>query len=71
MRTLNRDCNPTLFRAVQRLNWLYGKGELTTIVHVTGDDYKAVTQKQYGTFEFSVRFDGVTVRALRHQARLR
>lgn len=59
-----------IFKTVQRLNWLYGKGDLLTVRHVGGNAYMATAQKQYGTFVFSVRFDGVTVRALGHQSKL-
>lgn len=59
-----------IFQTVQRLNWLYGKGDLVSVVRVSQSCYMATAKKQYGTFIFSFSFNGTTVKALQHQSKL-
>lgn len=58
-----------LFGAIQRLNWLYGRGDvIERDMRFFADGRIECTAKcQYGTAKFTARFNGRTVYARKHQ----
>lgn len=58
-----------LFTAIQRLNWLYGRGELIDREMKCFADgrVECTSRLQYGTSKFTARFNGRTVYARNHQ----
>jgi len=66
---MNAMLRTALFETVQRLNWLYGKGDLQAIDVVKGKATAKCTSCAPHTFAF--RFDGKTIKALGHQSRLK
>ena len=53
-----------LFAAIQRLNWLYGRGDLIEReMRVFAGRIECTSRLQYGTSRFTARFNGRTVYA--------
>ena len=58
-----------LFAAIQRLNWMYGRGEISdrTIRCFADGRVECTARLQYGESKFTARFNGRTVYARGHQ----
>ncbi len=67
--TLSLMAHTALFETIQRLNWLYGKGDLEQIDVVHRTAYAKCTSCESHSFRYS--FDGRTVKALGHQSRIK
>ena len=58
-----------LFAAIQRLNWMYGRGEISdrTMLCFADGRVELTARLQYGESKFTARFNGRTVYARGHQ----